>query len=565
MAVELYLIAAVLIGGAALAKVAEEYRFPYPIPLIIAGLILGQAFTDSILPEEFGVDFIAQLTLATVLFYAGLTMNLRETRRARTTIILLATLGVLLTSLISGVTMFFLVPSTGIFLVLTLLIGAIVSPTDPAALFSVLESGGVSVKRKLFTLLEGEAVFNDATAVILVTSVLEPLIVPGLYGEGPLEWYVILLDFGLSMGLGVVIAFVVAFSIGRIIHSSGEDTNISILTATTPILAYGIGEAIAIIIPGVHPGALSCVFAGIFMANSKMVGISFLPQKSMRMVMKNVSFVFEIAVFILLGLTLNIAALVARPDLIIAGLVMGFLVIFFARPVSVFAVTLGDRSVGIRDRIVLSWAGVKGVASAALAAIAVSVITDPIHSTDIETLFGLPPGGAQEIGLTITSIVFIVILMSLSIQGLSTPILITRLGLVEGKDRAQEITAERNAVRQSLLHLVDQYTEGKVDSKLYGLLKMELEEQIFNLEDELKKLVAERRAKMRELEIRQNLAQKKLEFYTTEYEAGKISDVTYQDVKLDLDAEIDEIATRLKAASASGRKKSDEKPSESGP
>jgi cell volume regulation protein A len=552
----LYLIAAVLIGGVALAKIAQKYRFPYPIPLIIAGIILGQANEAySIFPSGLDISFIAQLTLATVLFYAGLTMNLKETRRARVSVILLATLGVLLTSMISGVAMYFISPAVGTILALALLIGAIVSPTDPAALFSVLESGGVRVKRKLFTLLEGEAVFNDATAVVLVTTVFEPLIIPGIYGEGPAQWYIILSDFTLSMAMGVLIGYLVAYALGRLIHATAEDTNISILTATTPILAYGIGEAISTIMLGIHPGALAAVFAGIFMGNPKLTDIDFLPQKSMRGVMKNVSFFFEIAVYILLGMTLNTVELLARPDLLIAGLTVGLLVIFVARPVSVFAVTLHDRTVGYKDRFLLSWAGVKGVASAALAAITVAVIIAPEHSQDVEVLFGV---SAASIGLTIYSIVFIVILMSLFIQGLTTPILTTMLGLVEEQDRAQEITAERNAVRQSLLHLVDQYTEGKIDSKLYSLLKMELEEQIFNLEDELRKLVTERRAKVRELEIRHNLAQKKLESYATEYEAGRISDVTYEDVKAELEAEIDELATRIRMAQVKPSKKTEE-------
>jgi len=553
----LYLIAAVLIGGVALSKVSETYRFPYPIPLIIAGILLGQANQAyAIFPVDFDVSFIAQLTLACVLFYAGLTMNLRETNRARTSIILLATLGVLLTSIITGVTMLFFIPALGAILALALLIGAIVSPTDPAALFSVLESGGVRVKRKLFTLLEGEAVFNDATAVVLVTTVFEPLIVPGIYGGGPVEWYVMLIDFILSMGLGVLIGFAVAYGLGRLLDSTAGNTNVSILTATTPIFAYGIGEAIASIVPGVHPGALAAVFAGIFMANSRMVGIPFLPQKSMRGVMKNVSFFFEIAVYILLGLTLNTVELLSRPDILFAGLIVGMLVIFVARPASVFAVTFQDKTVGIRERFLLSWAGVKGVASAALAAIAVAVITSDEYAEGIAGLWG--EGAANEMALTINSVVFIVILMSLFIQGLSTPILTTMLGLVEEQDRPQEITAERNAIRQSLLHLVDQYTEGKVDSRLYSLLKMELEEQIFHLEDELRKLVAERRARLRELEVRHNLAQKKLEFYSAEYEAGRISDTTFEDMRAELEAEIDELSTLMKMAQAATSKKSEE-------
>ncbi|MHA2187196.1 MAG: cation:proton antiporter, partial [Candidatus Thorarchaeota archaeon] len=428
----LYLIAAILIGGAALAKIAEEYRFPYPIPLILAGIVLGITLgsEESILPADFGMDFLAQLTLAAVLFYAGLTMNLKETNRARTSIVLLATLGVLLTAVIAGVTVYIVIfPS----LFLALLIGSILSPTDPAALFSVLESGGVKVKRKLFTLLEGEAVFNDATAVVLVTTVFEPLIIPVLRQP----WYIMVLDFILSMGIGVLIGYGVAYGIGRLIHMTGEDTNISILTATTPILAYGLGEAVSGLlypfIPGVHPGALACVFAGIFMANAKMVGISFMPQKSMRGVMKNVSFVFEIAVYTLFGFFLDVSGLLANSGLIATGIVVGLLVIFVARPVSVILVTLGDKTVDMKERFLLSWAGVKGVASAALAAIAVGVILSNAQSVnDFFIDLTLPPGietPTEYVTLIINSIAFMVILMSLFIQGLTTPILIRKLGL----------------------------------------------------------------------------------------------------------------------------------------
>ncbi len=536
MAVELYLVAAILIGGAALAKVAEEYKFPYPIPLIIAGIILGLALGPefSLLPADFGFDFIAQLALAVVLFYAGLTMNLKETNRSRVSVILLATLGVLLTSIIAGVAVTFLIPSIG----LALLIGAILSPTDPAALFSVLESGGVRVKRKLFTLLEGEAVFNDATAVVMVTTLFLPLVVPAI----ALPWWESLLGFFLSIGVGILIGYAVAYGVSRIILNTGEDTNISILTATSPILAYGLGEAVAAILPFVHPGALAAVFAGIFLGNSKLVGVSFLPQKSMRGVMKNVSFVFEIAVFVLFGVTLDVVGLAADVGLITIGLVVGLLVIFFARPVSVLLVTLGDRTVDMKERFLLSWAGVKGVASAALAAIAVGVILE--NSESVDTFFQAQGLTTTDVVFTINSIIFIVVLMSLFLQGLTTPILTQKLKLMEEKDRAQDIAIERNATRQALLHLVDLYTEGKVDSKTYSTLKHELEEQIFTLEDELRAVVAERRARQREIEMRNEILKKKLEYLTSEYENGNISDSAYTDLQHELAAEIEELESR---------------------
>jgi cell volume regulation protein A len=521
---ELYLAVVFIIVGAILAKLAEEYRFPYPIPLIMLGLLL-QALLPQDALGEIPLDFLAQLTLASVLFYAGLTMNIRETRSSIRSVLLLATLGVFLTSIIAGATIALFSP-IAVTLAVALLIGAILSPTDPAALFSVLESGGVRVKRKLFSILEGEAVFNDATAVILVITGFLPL-ASGLGGEQ--NWLVVLGQFGGSMGLGFALGLSVAYLMARLILVFGGGTNTTILTAATPILAYGIGEIFALpqLGLGLHPGVLAAVFAGIFMANSRRIGLETLPQKSMRSVMKNFSFVFEIVIFTFIGFTLNIGWFFLADNVVFigVGVLVAILVIFIARPASVFLVTLTDNKMTMKDRFFVSWAGVKGVASAALGAIAVAGIED------------------ADISNSINSIVFIVVLISLVLQGISTPIIARMLNLIEEQDVAQEIASQRDATRHALLHLVDQYTEGKVDSSIYTQLKSELEEEIFTLEDELRRVVSERRTRLKMLEMREEIYREKLGYYQREYEQGKIPDPIYEDRKLDLQAEIDEIAT----------------------
>ncbi|MGY5880790.1 MAG: cation:proton antiporter, partial [Candidatus Thorarchaeota archaeon] len=248
-----------------------------------------------------------------------------------------------------------------------------------------------------------------------------------------------------------------------------------------------------------------------------------LPQKSMRGVMKNVSFVFEIIVFMFLGINLDLTAM--TPEIITVGGIVALLVILIARPASVFIVTAFDKTMNKRDRFFISWAGVKGVASAALAAIVV-----------VEVEVGL--GGA------ITSIVFIVVFISLIVQGISAPRIATILNLIEEQDAAQEIAAMRDATRHALLSLVDKYTEGKVSSQIYSRLKAELEEEIFTLEDELRKLVSDRRARLRELEIREEIYREKLAFFEAEYEKGKVTETLFEDQKKELQAEIDELSIK---------------------
>ena len=519
---ELYIAVVFIIFGAILAKLAERYRFPYPIPLIVLGLGLQFLIGQQAL-GEIPLDFLAQLTLAVVLFYAGLTMNIRETRLSIRSVMLLATLGVFLTSIIAGGTISMFSPAGMIPLAVALLIGAILSPTDPAALFSVLESGGVRVKRKLFSILEGEAVFNDATAVILVITGFLPLV----SGTGEHDWLIVIIQFGGSMGLGVGLGLVVAYGMGKLLLAFGEGSNTSIFTAATPILAYGVGEAFSLLPIELHPGALAAVFAGIFMANSRRIGLETLPKKSMRGVMKNFSLVFELAIFTLIGYTLDIEWFFLSNNVVFIGIgiLVPILVIFIARPASVFLVTLTDKTMTMKDRFFVSWAGVKGVASAALGAIAIAGIAD------------------VNIGNGVNAIIFIVVLISLVLQGITTPIIARTLNLIEEQDAAQEIASQRDATRHALLHLVDQYTEGKIDSSIYSVLKAELEEEIFTLEDELRRVVSERRAQLKMREIREEIYREKLMYYQAEYEQGKIPDLIYEDQKQELEAEIDEIAT----------------------
>ena len=535
MAVEtplLFLAVLILIAGAALAKIAANYRFPYPIPLITAGLLLGLWIPTEGLTDLIGLDFIAQLTLATVLFYAGLTMNIRELAASSKLILLLSTLGVLATALVAGVTILAVFPAIGLYV--AFLIGSILTPTDPAALFSVLESGGVRVKKKVSSILEGEAVFNDATAVILVLTVFVAGVVPELEQTAG----GMLTEFVLSIGLGVFVGLGVAFAIGKIILMTKDDTNVTIMTASTPILAFGIGEAItgfgqATVGLGIHPGILAAVFAGIFMANPRKLGLDPLPRVSMRTTMKNVSFAFEIVIFLLMGLTVDTEFILTTPHILPLGIGIAALVIFVARPAIVFAITMPDRSISMKERLFLSWAGVKGVASAALAAIAVAVITNPAYTV---------PDSAT-LGQTISSLVFIVLMVSLLLQGLTTPFLAEKLNLIEEEDIFEEISTQRDATRHALLSLVDEYTERRVEASLYKRLKAELEEEIFTLEDNLRRMAAEKRARMLEVTAREQILQQKLSYYEQEYEKGRLRESVYADQKAAFEDDLNSLQT----------------------
>jgi NhaP-type Na+/H+ or K+/H+ antiporter len=186
------------------------------------------------------------------------------------------------------------------------------------------------------------------------------------------------------------------------------------------------------------------------------------------------------------------------------------------------------------------------VASAALAAISVTVIINYSRTIEDAVAQATYISTISTIVPTIYAIVFIVLFVSLVVQGLSTSYLANLLGLAEKYDLATEITVHRNATRQALLNLVDQYTEGKIDSAMYSRLKSELEEEIYTLEDNLRKVLAERRAQIQELGIREEIFRIKLEFYENQFESEKITEGTFQALKSELEAEIEEIRNRIR-------------------
>jgi len=145
------------------------------------------------------------------------------------------------------------------------------------------------------------------------------------------------------------------------------------------------------------------------------------------------------------------------------------------------------------------------------------------------------------LGQTISSLVFIVLMVSLLLQGLTTPFLAERLNLIEEEDIFEEISTKRDATRHALLSLVDEYTERRVEASLYKRLKAELEEEIFTLEDNLRKMASEKRARMLEVTAREQILQQKLLYYEQEYEKGRLRESVYADQKTALEDDLNSL------------------------
>lgn len=220
----------IIIAGVLAGRFAERNKFPRTIPLIITGMIIVamNVFTKEPILNVEGIHeivlFIAELALIAILFKEGMHLNIGKVRQYIGTILVIATVGVVIKTFIIGFISIFIfliivsifAPSSPVMLTLplALLIGAIFTPTDPAATFSILRGGETRIKKKFETILGGESAFNDVFAILLVAVIFIPLVEGELLGKSvDLALHQIILTIiwqfigGAIIGLGVGLFF----------------------------------------------------------------------------------------------------------------------------------------------------------------------------------------------------------------------------------------------------------------------------------------------------------------------------------------------------------------------
>lgn len=499
----------IILTGLLLANLAKFYRTSSVVPLLFGGLILRYfgILKPDLVPD---LEPVIILTLSLVLFYAGLTLDVENTLRYWKVIALLAIAGVFLFTIIMGT--FVQLSPLGLTLASAILLGAVLAPTDPAALFSVLESGH-KVKRKLKTILVGESCFNDAAAFVTVFIVLVPL----LFAKKAVSPSLIVLGFLWSIAGGVLTGIFVTYILGKMIEHLRDPTTTKVLVITSAILSYILAESIY------ASGVIASLTAGILYGNLRLIKLTPLPKRNLIDLMEDINFLVEIFIFILLGSIIDPAKL---PNVIVPGFVIAFLALIFARPIVTFLLSSIDRRIKWEEKLFLSLAGTKGVTSGALA-------------LALATL-GIPY--ADEI-LVLT---FITILLTVTFQAVVLPILIKKFRLEEKEDVLRELILKRNALREALLDLVDRYSNGEVPENIYRELSSEIKDKISEIEREIGEITESRRLTIERLKARINILNKQIEYFDNEYNEGRISTDLYEKIVSELRNEKEELEVQLK-------------------
>ena len=430
------LILALLIAVAALVTVARGIGIAYPIFLLIGGLVLG--LVPGVPRIEMDPDVILLIVLPPLLYVTAFFTPVRGLRANLGTISSLAVALVFATALAVALLARALIP--GIPWSVAIALGAIVAPPDAIAATAVASRMGLP--RQIVTILEGESLLNDATALTVYRIALAAALGSVFSASTAVA------TFGVALVGGCAIGIAVGWVIG-LIRTRIQDTPVEItISLLTPYLAYLPAERLGV------SGVIAAVAAGLYLGHrgSRIMGAD--ARLTGRAVWDIITFLLNGFVFIVMGLEIpsllraltlsDTMSLVGVGLVVSAGLaVVRAIFIFGTVYLPALVVRPRDVSSPFAGSVVLSWAGMRGVVS--LAAALALPITLPAG--------GLFPAREALIVVTVTVIVF-----TLLGQGLSLPWLIRRLRLAgDVGARAEEATARQRLLEAASRRIGELY------------------------------------------------------------------------------------------------------------
>lgn len=436
-ALELLLALAVVV--ALVVTAARKAALPYPILLVIAGLAIGYAGFPRIVLEP---ELVLVVLLPPLLFSAAWQTPIRDFRANRRPILLLSVGLVVFTTLVVGFVTHAAVPELP--LAAAMALGAIVAPPDAIAATSILRR--LSVPRRIVTILEGESLVNDATALTAFRVAVASVAAGGVFVVADAFF-----QFGWALVVGALVGLAVGQAVSWIWARLFDPPVEMLLSLLIPYAAFLVAEEVF------HSsGVIATVAAGLLVGRRSSVILSSDARVLGGAVWQMLTFLLNGFAFLLLGLQLPgiLERLSGRsPQELLTLATIVSLAVIVTRFVWVFPATYLPRwlSRSLRERdplppvgavVVVSWAGMRGAVSLAAA------LSLPLDFPERDLLLFLT---------------FAVILATLVGQGLTLPLLLARLRLPSGGIEEQERLAARRestqvalgALETALLHWPD--------------------------------------------------------------------------------------------------------------
>jgi len=363
------------------SKASAKLGVPALLLFLIIGMLAGSDgpggiyFDDARLAQSLGV-----VALALILFSGGLNTEWSSVRPVLGKGLALSTGGVVITALLVGL---FARGVLGFSLLEGVLLGAIVSATDAAAVFSVLRARSVGLKGHVRPLLELESGSNDPMAVFLTTGLI------GIMTQPEARWLNLIPMFIQQMALGAALGYAIGKVMVLVINRLALEFEglYPVLTLSLILLTYGVTAELG------GNGFLGVYIAGLVMGKN-----DFIHKRSVMRFHDGLAWLMQIAMFLALGLLVFPSHLLPIVGL---GLLSSLFLMLVARPVSVL-VTLAFSGMGLNEKVMISWVGLRG-------AVPIVLATFPL-------LAGIPRAEM------IFDLVFFIVLTSILLQGKSIPL-----------------------------------------------------------------------------------------------------------------------------------------------
>jgi potassium/hydrogen antiporter len=399
------LVIGIILGAGSLSGiVAQKFKVPDVVIFLLIGIGLGPEMAG--LVEVKADSAFNQLILifgsCYILFDGGASLRLSVLKNVWITIVVISTLGVVISVVITGFAASWLL---GLPIMTALLFGAVIASTDPATLVPVFKQ--VRIKERVAQTVMSESAFNDAMGAIVTFSLLGVILgTGGSFSLGKAAF-----DLVANALVGVLVGGVLGYAAALLIAHE----KFSFLLEYAPLVTLMAVVGAYMSAENFHASGFMAVFVfGIMLGNKDVFGFRMEDQEQEKLedFILTTSLIMRMFIFILLGSQVNFALM---GKYLWSGMALVGVLMFVARPVVVFCCALPDRRAkwSLRELLFMCWTRETGVIPGALAGI----------------LLGMKVPGAE----VIASVTFLAILMTIIIQATTTRWLAGRLGLLRGK------------------------------------------------------------------------------------------------------------------------------------